>query len=163
MCWEKVFLDAHCKIDKPWCINIGKHTLIERGVYLKIVNEEALLQLADYVFIGQGSEFDVQQKVIVGAHSLIAPGCFITDHRHGLLAELRIDQQPCVAKPINIAENVWIGAGTVITAGVNIGAGAVVSANAVVTRDVAPMAVVGGVPAKLLYYRDSQNIRSREE
>lgn len=159
---KKVFLDSHCKIDNPWCLCIGKHTLIERCVYLKIVNVEALLKLGDYVFIGYGAKFDVQQKVIVGDHSLIAPGCFITDHRHGLQPELRIDQQPCVANPVNIATNVWIGTGAVITAGINIGTGAVVGANAVVTQDVAPMAVVGGVPAKLLYYRNSQNIRNRE-
>jgi len=45
---------------------------------------------------------------------------------------------------------VWIGAGVIVTGGVTIGKGAVVAAGAVVTKDVAPMTIVGGVPAKLI-------------
>ena len=44
----------------------------------------------------------------------------------------------------------WIGAGAVITKGVTIGEGAVIAAGAVVTRDVPPMTVVGGVPARVI-------------
>ena len=42
-----------------------------------------------------------------------------------------------------------IGSGAVILCGVTIGAGALVGAGAVVTHDVAPGAVVAGVPARL--------------
>ena len=47
-----------------------------------------------------------------------------------------------------IGDDVWIGANAVVLCGVTIGAGAVVAAGAVVNRDVAPYAIVGGVPAK---------------
>ena len=52
------------------------------------------------------------------------------------------------AKPVTIGNDVWIGHGAVIMPGVNIGDGAVIGANAVVTRDVAPYAIVAGVPAR---------------
>ncbi|MGZ3441178.1 MAG: CatB-related O-acetyltransferase [Polyangia bacterium] len=56
-------------------------------------------------------------------------------------------------KETRIGSDVWIGANVVVLDGVEIGHGAVVAAGAVVTRDVAPYAIVGGVPAELLRYR----------
>ena len=49
-----------------------------------------------------------------------------------------------------IEDDVWLGAGAIITDGVRVGKGAVVAAGAVVTKDVPPHTVVGGVPAKLI-------------
>lgn len=58
---------------------------------------------------------------------------------------------------IIIGNDVWIGANVVILPGVTIGDGAVLAAGAVITKDVAPYAIVGGVPAKLLQYRFSKD------
>lgn len=61
-------------------------------------------------------------------------------------------------KPIIIGNDVWIGANVVILPGVKVGDGAIVAAGAVVTKDVAEYAIVGGVPAKLIRYRFSENV-----
>lgn len=44
----------------------------------------------------------------------------------------------------------WIGANVTIVPGVTVGDGAILAAGAVITKDVAPRAVVGGVPARFL-------------
>jgi acetyltransferase-like isoleucine patch superfamily enzyme len=56
-----------------------------------------------------------------------------------------------------IEHDVWIGQNALIKQGVTIGTGAVIGMGSVVTKDVAPYAVVAGVPAKLIKYRFDQH------
>lgn len=56
---------------------------------------------------------------------------------------------------IIIGNDVWIGYEAIILAGVTIGDGAIIGARAVVTKDVAPYTIVGGVPAKPIKKRYS--------
>ena len=49
---------------------------------------------------------------------------------------------------IVIGNDVWIGYEAVIMAGVRIGNGAIIATRAVVTKDVPPYTIVGGIPAK---------------
>jgi phosphonate metabolism protein (transferase hexapeptide repeat family) len=65
------------------------------------------------------------------------------------------------AKRVEIGHDVWIGHGAIILPGVTIGHGAVVAAGAVVTKDVAPYAMVGGVPARFLKWRFPPEIGAR--
>ncbi len=61
-------------------------------------------------------------------------------------------------KHTHIGNDVWIGANVFINDGVKIGDGAVIGAGAVVTADVAPYAIVGGIPAKLIRYRFDRDV-----
>ena len=57
---------------------------------------------------------------------------------------------------IVIGNDVWIGYEAVILAGVTIGDGAIIGTRAVVTKDVPPYTIVGGVPAKPIKKRFSE-------
>lgn len=61
---------------------------------------------------------------------------------------------------IIIGNDVWIGYEAVILAGVTIGDGAIIGTRAVVTKDVPPYTIVGGVPAKPIKKRFSDEIIS---
>lgn len=56
-----------------------------------------------------------------------------------------------------IGNDVWIGYNAKIIGGITIGDGAIIAMGAVVTKDVPPYAIVGGVPAKIIRYRFSEN------
>ena len=62
---------------------------------------------------------------------------------------------------IIIGNDVWIGYEAVILSGVNIGDGAVIGTRAVVTKDVPPYTIVGGVPAKIIRKRFSEEVISK--
>ena len=59
-------------------------------------------------------------------------------------------------KPIYIGNDVWIGSNVVVIDGIKIGHGSIIGANSVVTKDVEPYSIVGGVPAKLIKKRFSE-------
>jgi acetyltransferase-like isoleucine patch superfamily enzyme len=63
------------------------------------------------------------------------------------------DGHPESRGDITIGSDVWIGRGALILSGVTVGHGAVIASRAVVTRDVAPYAMVGGVPARRIGQR----------
>ncbi len=65
------------------------------------------------------------------------------------------------AARVTIGNDVWIGHGVTVLAGVTVGDGAVLAAGAVVARDVAPYAIVGGVPARLIRPRFAPDIAAR--
>lgn len=152
----KSYLGSGCRVDRPWCVKLGKRFYAEELTYLKVVDDKALLEFGEFVFVGRGTEFDVIERVTIGDHTVIAPGCFITDHNHGMAPDKRIDEQPCVSEPVTIGKDVWLGTKVVVLPGVNIGDGAVVAANAVVTKNVPCCAVMAGAPAKLLYFRSER-------
>ncbi len=86
-------------------------------------------------------------EVTIGELAQIGPGVQILTADHPRDKEQRRAGLE-FGRPIRIGSNTWIGAGAIILPGITVGDDAVVGAGAVVTRDVAPGAMVAGVPAR---------------
>lgn len=74
------------------------------------------------------------------------------------LSEYYSVKKPRFKGNIILGNDVWIANNVTVLSGVRIGDGAVVAAGSVVVKDVAPYAIVGGNPAKLIKYRFSHEI-----
>lgn len=96
----------------------------------------------------------ISGKVRCGDGVRIASHVSIVGFNHGFDdPTVPIHAQKHETLGITIEDDVWIGANAVVLDGVTIGKGAVVAAGAVVSKDVPSMAIVGGVPAKVVRYR----------
>lgn len=62
-------------------------------------------------------------------------------------------------KPVIVGHDVWIGAAVIVLNGVKIGNGAIVAAGAVVTKDIPEYAIVVGIPAKVIRYRNKDTFK----
>ncbi len=94
-------------------------------------------------------------KILFGDNILVGPGVKMFCGNHGTkLCDIPMTYQERVESDIIIEDDVWIGANSVITSGVNIGKGSIVAAGSVVTKNIPNNAIVGGVPAKVIKYRN---------
>jgi len=110
--------------------------------------------LGDRVWIGPHGYVDARDLVIE-AYSGIGPGSKILGSAHtGVPIDLPVSQTDLDIKPVQIREWADVGTNAVILPGVTIGKGAIVGAGAVVRLDVAAFAIVAGVPARFIRWRD---------
>jgi acetyltransferase-like isoleucine patch superfamily enzyme len=92
---------------------------------------------------------DCGGRIVIGKDCLIGPGSFVTASDYSLDPHATIKSQNTRERDIVIGDDVWLGAGTIVTAGVEIGDGAVIGAGSVVRRSVPAGAIVAGNPARV--------------
>ena len=102
--------------------------------------------------INRDCTLDVRCGLTIGDNVSISPEVMILGLSHDYNDPYFSDLD---AGPVTIEDHVWIGSRAMILPGVTVGRGAVVAAGSIVTKDVAPMTVVAGVPAKPVAVRDS--------
>ncbi len=115
------------------------------------------LTIGDNVQINDNVHITACQSVTIGNNVLLASKVYISDVSHG---NYTVDinsspyvppaHRPLVAKPVIIENNVWLGDGVCILPGVIIGFGSVIGANAVVTKNIPPLSIAVGIPAKIV-------------
>jgi len=126
----------------------GSGVSIDR--YADITAKFGDLAIGDGTYIGQFAVICAREKITIGPDCLIAEHVTVRDQDHGFGVGLKTITAGFTTAPVEIGQNVWIGAKTTITKGVKIGDNSVVGANSVVTGDVPPNTIVAGAPACVL-------------
>lgn len=141
-----LYLTKVIKIIQPG----GNPSMVGPGVYIGNGKK---------VKIGTGCRINENvylERVTLGNDVLIAPNVSILSRMHAFeRTDIPISLQGYrPERAVTISDDVWIGRNAVVLPGVTIGRGAIVGAGAVVTHSVPDFAIVAGVPAKILRFRN---------
>jgi len=105
--------------------------------------------LNEFTFLNGYGGIEIGDNVLIGANSMFFSADHVFDDVNApiILQGLR-------KKPIVVKDNVFIGCGVTVLGNVTINSGAVIGAGSVVTTDVPENAIMAGVPAKIVRYRN---------
>jgi len=121
------------------------------------------LVVGDRTQLGQNARID--QAVRLGNDVVMGPDVVIMTNAHRFDAvDVPINQQGNFPlAPVTIGNDVWLGTRVVVLPGVTIGDGAVIGAGSIVTKDIPPLSVAVGNPAKVLRQRGQLASSRRED
>ncbi len=103
------------------------------------------------MYINFGATILDCNRVTIGSRVLFGPNVSLYAATHPTDPAVRRGTEgPEYALPITIEDDVWLGGNVVVLPGVTVGRGSTVGAGSVVTRDVEPLTVVAGNPARLI-------------
>jgi putative colanic acid biosynthesis acetyltransferase WcaF len=105
--------------------------------------------MGDHSCLSDGVDCYCVDRVRLGEFVTVSQYCFLCTASHDYTdPDFRL-----TTAPITVGARAWVAAGAFVGPGVTVGEGAVVAARACVVKDVAPWAVVGGNPARVLKAR----------
>ncbi|MDA8940075.1 hypothetical protein N9H48_06690 [Pseudoalteromonas marina] len=117
------------------------------------------VKFGDYCYLGPRA--NISNPLAVGDLVLISSDFRVIGNDHGMFnigVPMRIAEPEKKALMTTVIESeVWIGQGVTILSGVRIGRGAVIGANSLVNKDIEPYTIVGGVPARKIKARFTED------
>ena len=134
-------------------IIIEKDVKIDRGVRLLSTNNSTL-RIGSNSSIGLYSVFNGGDDIIIGNSCLISGFVYIQTSMHSHKKGIFVKAQGFSHSPINIGDDVWLGAHSTILPGCKLGKGSIVGSNAVVTKSISSNEIVVGVPAEKIKERN---------
>jgi acetyltransferase-like isoleucine patch superfamily enzyme len=167
---EKTFFSDGIYLTAWDTYKVSDKSLPYDGIIDDVKNSDGLYiqKLSPKLTIGSNCNFGAYNhitctnEVTIGNNVLTGKWVTITDNSHGKTDEESLKTPPALRPIVSkgkvfIGNNVWIGDKATILAGVTIGEGAIIQAASCVTKDVPPMAIAGGHPAKVFKYRDIEH------
>jgi acetyltransferase-like isoleucine patch superfamily enzyme len=137
-------------------IRVGDHcTFSSLNVRTGRFRDRPELTFGDHCYVAYGVMFQLNDRITIGNHVLIAGNSAVQDSDgHPSDTDRRMRGETELAEgdiaPVTIQDHAWLGRGAQVLKGVTVGRGAVVAAGSVVVSDVPDGALAMGVPARVL-------------
>lgn len=129
----------------PNIISVGKHT------YNHLLAEigSCKCRIGNFCSIAKGAKIGVSQHIVkISSHP------FYYEKEYGnFVAQSDYSEYDLKNQPVEIGNDVWIGANTVIMPSVKIGNGAIIGAGSIITKNIPPYAITGGGANNILKFR----------
>ncbi len=139
---------------------IGDSVFIGANAYLQ-GRFDGRCVIGNHVWIGPQSYFDARDLVLEDYVGW-GPGAKVLGSAHtGIPVDEPIIQTDLEIQPVRVEAWADIGTNATLLPGVTVGKGAIVGAGAVVTQDVPAFAIVAGVPARFLRWREGREASER--
>lgn len=107
------------------------------------------IRVGDNFFANYDCVFLDVNSIEIGDNVLLGPRVMLLTAGHPIDKDIR-NQHLEYGLPINIGNDVWIGAGTIVNPGKNIGSDSVIGSGSVVTHDIPSGVVAAGNPCKVI-------------
>jgi acetyltransferase-like isoleucine patch superfamily enzyme len=141
---------------------IGNGVFIGAQVYIQ-GRFDGVAKIGNHVWIGPQAYFDARQ-LILEDHVGWGPGAKVLGSAHtGMPIDRPIMETDLEIRPVHVEAWADIGMNAVLLPGVTVGKGSIVGAGAVITRDVPAFAVVAGVPAKFVRWREGYEAKNEAD
>ncbi len=152
--WQSVITGV--KLQRYRRHGIDLNFVPQGGFDFEIMGDLSQFSISPSSHLKSGTYIETSGGVHIGSYFHPGRGLtiFSTNHNYESTESIPYDSV-VLRRPVVIGDFVWCGSNVTIVPGVTIGEGAVIGAGSVVTRDVPPMAVVGGNPARVIKYRDA--------
>ncbi len=146
-----VLFDTYVVCTPQGDVRIGDGCHIDVRCVLSTMLPGGRVHVGQRVYVGPHCIIYGHKGVTIGDDTLLGPGVTVVAGHHRFdRVDVTIRAQGESGRGITIGRDVWLGAHVVVTDGVTIGDGCVVGAGAVVTRDLPPMSIAHGVPARVV-------------
>lgn len=135
-------------------LSLGNNVVIQNYCFFQLTKPRPNVIIEDDVVIGRHCMITAKGNIRIGKYTRLGAFVQVLDHGHGFKKDELIMNQNAIVENTDIGEDCWIGTGVKILKGIKVGNGVVIGANSVVTKDIPDHAIVGGIPAKIIKYRE---------
>lgn len=183
---RNVFIAAGVTLRHPRSIELGDEVILDEGCVLDAKGDQGVgIRLGNRVFVSRQAHISSrdgnitvgdnvsfgpftivhsvdESTVRIGGNVIIAANCYLVgspNYRHERTDIPMLEQGFEAGRGIEIEDDVWIGASTVVLDGARIGRGSIIGAMSLVRGEIPPYSIAFGVPATVRGTREASSLK----